>query len=919
MSESKATEGHPDGHRGPVTRAESDVHSCSEAVTGIGAVKRLPVNCDIVRSCTGAVRGSEAVDGIPVDSDVVQSCTEAVAGSEAVEDIPVDNDVVQPCSEAIAGSGAVEGLPVDSDVVQPCTEAVAGSEAVEGLPVDSDIIQSCTEAVALSEAVEGLSVDSDVVQPCTEAIAGSEAIEGLPVDSDIIQSCTEAVALSEAVKGLSVDSDVVQQCTEAIAGSEAIEGHESLVPVSITGARIVSVNEANNAFTFEITENITDVVETYVPASIISATGDNTDNLLQYFAGCLSVVPSETSTGCEDRGTIKVSVAEVPSESKVRKRKRNPKKHNKAKRKILRNSGQEYLSRTGHICEARTLGPSCKCRRQCFDILSESHCEFLCNQFWNLGDFSTQNAYLFGQIKSYRPMRRRPLHVVSGNDYRKQYSFAYYVKSASEGDIRVCKEAFLNVHGLQKSRGRLENILTDIVNGSGVPKGDGRGKHSNRPNRTSCDVVECVKAHISSFPTYQSHYSRRDNINRVYLVEDLNISKLHRLYVEISDEKNWPQVTLDVYRRIFCENFNIGFKLPQTDTCKVCDKYSVDLQAAAAEDRANLQQLWNEHKQQASAAFDMLSNDTKQAKESPVNGAPHVICFDLQQALPTPKLSSGPAFYKRKLWTYNFCIHDTCSNTASMFLWPESTAGRGSNEIASCILQYFKNTEVNAKTLVAYSDNCAGQNKNFNVLSLWQYLIATNHFEEIRHVFPVSGHTMMPCDRDFGDVERKLRRKKCIYVPSDYIELIKESRAKHRFVVNEMTRDKFVNIETVSKMLTKRNVTSDKQKIDFRQVHQFRFTRGKPQHVEVKLSHDANEQWKLISLQKRGRPAKLSEAQLLPLYDGPRPIAKAKVDDVKSLFPYIPPVHHAFYNDIVVDNRKNRTDFVEVIDDGDCD
>ena len=40
MSESKATEGHPDGQRGPVARAESDVHSCSEAVTGIGAVKQ---------------------------------------------------------------------------------------------------------------------------------------------------------------------------------------------------------------------------------------------------------------------------------------------------------------------------------------------------------------------------------------------------------------------------------------------------------------------------------------------------------------------------------------------------------------------------------------------------------------------------------------------------------------------------------------------------------------------------------------------------------------------------------------------------------------------------------------------------------------------------------------------------------------
>jgi len=131
----------------------------------------------------------------------------------------------------------------------------------------------------------------------------------------------------------------------------------------------------------------------------------------------------------------------------------------------------------------------------------------------------------------------------------------------------------------------------------------------------------------------------------------------------------------------------------------------------------------------------------------------------LQQALPTPKISSGPAFYKRKLWTYNFCIHDTGSDNASMFVWPETIPGRGSHEMASCVLQYFKNTEVKAQTLHVYSDNCSGQNKNFNILSLWQYLVANGSFKEIRHIFPLSGHTMMPCDRDFGDIERKLQKK----------------------------------------------------------------------------------------------------------------------------------------------------------------
>jgi len=499
---------------------------------------------------------------------------------------------------------------------------------------------------------------------------------------------------------------------------------------------------------------------------------------------------------------------------------------------------------------------------------------------------------------------------------RKQFSFAYYVKSSTVGDIRICKEAFLHVHGLQDSRGRLENILSDIAKGSSVPTADKRGKHNSRPNKTPVDVAECVKMHISSFPTYQSHYSRRDNISRVYLGQELTIAKMHRLYMETADEKNWPRVSLDVYRRIFCENFNMGFRLPQTDTCKVCDKFSIDIQSASNEaDLSNLEQQFSDHKQKASSAFKLLNEHTRCAKENPE--AEHVICFDLQQALPTPKLSSTPAFYKRKLWTYNLCVHDTGSETASMFIWCEITAGRGSNDIASCILQYLKNVNVSAKTLRVFSDNCSGQNKNFNILSLWQYLIADGSFEEIIHMFPVSGHTMMPCDRDFGDIERKLRKIKCVYTTSEYVEHIKASRAKNRFNVTEMTADKFVNINAVATAMTKRTITTDKQKIDFRQVSQFRFTKDKPQQVQVKLSHDDSEQWKLISFQKRGRPVKLQDIVLPPLYAGPRSVPKAKADDVKSLLPYVPPICHEFYNGIIVDNRKPSGESAEILDDSD--
>lgn len=59
--------------------------------------------------------------------------------------------------------------------------------------------------------------------------------------------------------------------------------------------------------------------------------------------------------------------------------------------------------------------------------------------------------------------------------------------------------------------------------------------------------------------------------------------------------------------------------------------------------------------------------------------------MDLQQ---TPMLSVGPAFYKRKLWTFNFGIHDCAKNKRYMFLWDETIRKIGSDEVSSCILKY---------------------------------------------------------------------------------------------------------------------------------------------------------------------------------------------------------------------------------------
>lgn len=84
--------------------------------------------------------------------------------------------------------------------------------------------------------------------------------------------------------------------------------------------------------------------------------------------------------------------------------------------------------------------------------------------------------------------------------------------------------------------------------------------------------VLLLHSHIQSIPAYQTHYSRQQNPNRKYFDCDLNIASLYRdKYLDFCKEKNVSPVSEDKYRRIFNEKYNIGFKLPKSDTYKTCD------------------------------------------------------------------------------------------------------------------------------------------------------------------------------------------------------------------------------------------------------------------------------------------------------------------------------------------------------------
>ena len=176
---------------------------------------------------------------------------------------------------------------------------------------------------------------------------------------------------------------------------------------------------------------------------------------------------------------------------------------------------------------------------------------------------------------------------------------------------------------------------------------------------------------------------------------------MYRLYLEkyepdLEEREEQPLVKEWVYPKIFNEEFNIGFSYPHSDTCERCDLLKVAIESAQTEEeRGRLQTELASHHEKAAQGYQSLLSDSEKSKADTTSV---VFMFDLQQNLPVPTLTQGPMFYMRQLWVYNFGIHDCCSNSALSCVWNETIAGRGSNEIIACLLEY--NTQIPPQLLL---------------------------------------------------------------------------------------------------------------------------------------------------------------------------------------------------------------------------
>lgn len=563
---------------------------------------------------------------------------------------------------------------------------------------------------------------------------------------------------------------------------------------------------------------------------------------------------------------------EEPDKKRSRKRVRCENNWKRKKAKLLRDSGKEYVTLKGKKINGKSPHQFIhSCRFECKDF-SEEERNTICSDFWELESWNLQTAFITGSMQLACPKR-----IKQDALSHKQTSVTLKLK-----DKRVCKLFFIKT--LDISQKRYDNVLKKRRD-SGVPSTDKRGKHIPS-NKTPDDIIESVKQHINSFPKYSSHYSREKNPHTKYLSSDLNLKKMYELFVQSCNDKNIETpVKESYYRQIFNTKFNLSFKKPLSDTCNTCDQLNIKIKHGIdIEESKKTKEL---HLRKAEKARSCKNDALAEAKE---DASVKAICFDLEKTLPNPVLTCNKIYYLRQLWSYNLNIHDLGSGQASMYMWDECQASRGSQEVGSCLLKFALNLPDTIKKLVAFSDNCGGQNKSKYIVRFWMYILQNTKLESIDHKFFIAGHSYNECDQDFGLIEKSKRNTQYIFVPDDWRQVV--AKAHRKFQVVKMTSSDFVSVEKMNDSIKVSVVGISK----FQWIH---FEKNKPYILFYKncLNEDLPfQQMDLRESKNAGRPS--AKFTVTPLYESLLPITTKKYKDLQTLLQFLPPIYHDFYTNL---------------------
>jgi hypothetical protein len=439
---------------------------------------------------------------------------------------------------------------------------------------------------------------------------------------------------------------------------------------------------------------------------------------------------------------------------------------------------------------------------------------------------------------------------------------------------------------------------------AGAFKGrDGRGKKAPA-NKTPEIDIKMIKEHIESFPKIESHYARKDS-KRQYLQCGMSINKMYDLYRQTLLAKGQRPVTSHVYRRVFCEDYNLSFFKPKKDICLLCNSFITKEERGLS--TATDKEKYQDHIKMKERAREEKGRDKERAQK---DNTFYSATFDLEAVLYTPCSNVSQIFYKRKLSCYNFTVFSLGNKHGTCYLWDESEGGRGSSEIGSCLLMHLKSLPKTVKHVSFFSDACSGQNRNQYVAAALLHAVRTiPNIETITHKFLETGHTHMECDSMHSAIE-SAKKATSIFIPSQWDTVIRMARRNNPFVVIPLNHQSIWDLKKLAGKICKNlKVDQTGKRVNWMKIKVMKFCKSHTDTLQYKYNFDDEFETISTNARTRGRPSTDFISNLELKYDGKLKISKPKKDDLialcKSLV--IPPEFHGFYEKLEAGNNvKDR-------------
>lgn len=473
--------------------------------------------------------------------------------------------------------------------------------------------------------------------------------------------------------------------------------------------------------------------------------------------------------------------------------------------KINRNSNCKYYDYKNKIIEPKVfVNVKCKCKNKCHEKISAVTRRKEFERFWDLASYDAQNAYILSKIQQALTKRMKKDTEINGGQMsqqpKKQYVRTYVLDNKS-----VCKTYFLKTYQISSCR---VNTTLKKSSSDAAFKCQ-RGFKQGGVNKTKEDKINGVIEFIKRIPTYESHYCRTKTEAK-FLPPEMTLAKLIDIYKEEFKE---AAVSAAVFKKIFYSKFNLRTAPLKKDTCNYCDSIKAKIENERSESKKEeLKKQHEDHLKLADEAQNQLKDDIKLAQEC---CDVECITFDMEKTLPLPRISTNVVFYKRQLWLYNEGVYSGKGDKGFCYIWVEGEAGKGAQEVGSVLRRHVKEElPPNTKHLILWSDSCGGQNRNIKITLILKTLLEEiPSLEKITMRFLLSGHSFLPNDRHFATIESALKHVQRLYLPEDYVSIMKNAKKKKPLTVKRMEKPDFLSTELLENHVTNRKLGVNKEKV----------------------------------------------------------------------------------------------------------